>query len=686
MSAAAEIGAERAAPQGRPAPPFVALADGLSRLSGWLGAALVAVMLAIICYDVALRYLLNSPTAWSTEIATYLLVATAFVAAPWAQREGAHIRVELLVERLRGEARLQCELLGSWLGFAFLAFLAWQAAVMAYDNWLNGVRVFSLLNTPVYLPQLPLAAGLAGFALATLADIHRLRPPAPWRGWTGAALAVAAAFGLLLLGMRPPKALGAPVDWGSLLLAGAIATLCWLWSGWRALLLLLLVLGLAAGGLALSRTAGVGAIVSVQIAVTLAMLGLGARISLALGLVGLLGVYFLLPSPTPITLAERAWESVNTFTLTAVPMFVLMGALLLKSGLSDMVFEALSKWLGRFPGGLAHAGVGACGVFAAVSGSSLATAATLGMVACPEMIRRGYSPRLAYGSIAAGGTLGILIPPSIPMIIYGAATGAPIATLFIAGIVPGALIVLTFMATIFIWATLMRGAAPAAERFAWRERFASLLQILPIVLLVAAVLGVLYAGVATPTEAGALGAAAALAICLVRRRLGVKEFAQALRETAKVSSFLFMIVVGASVLTYGFDYLRVPTLLVEAVRAAQLEPGLVMLAICVVYILMGMFLDSISMMVMTLPVLFPLITSVGFDPVWFGVVLVILLEIGLITPPVGMNLFVLRGISSATTLKEIAWGATPFTMVMILALALFYAWPDLVTWLPRQMM
>jgi tripartite ATP-independent transporter DctM subunit len=684
--AAVEAKSGQAAPAGA-ASPLLAAIDGLSALCGWLGAALVAAMLAIICYDVALRYLLNSPTSWSTEIATYMLVAMAFLAAAWAQREGAHIRVELLVERLRGEARRTLELLCAWLGLVLVAFLAWQAIVVAYDNWVNGVRIFSLLNTPVYLPQIPVAVGLAAFALAVLADIYRLSPPpSAWREWLGAALVPATALALWQLGLRPPRALGTVFDWGSVTLAGALLALCWLWSGWRAALLACLSLALGAAAFALSGKAGIGWVAAGQIVVTLAALCLGVRISLALGLVGLLGVYFLLPAPTPITLGERAWESVNTFTLTAVPMFVLMGALLLRSGLSDMVFDALTKWLGRFPGGLAHAGVGACGMFAAVSGSSLATAATLGIVACPEMIRRGYSPRLAYGSIAAGGTLGILIPPSIPMIIYGATTGAPIATLFIAGVVPGVLLVLAFMATIFVWAKLWRGAAPRIERAAWSERFASLLQILPILLMIAAVLGVLYAGVATPSEAGALGAAAALAVCLARRRLDLREFWQALLETAKVSSFLFMIVVGASILTYGFDYLRLPALLVDAVRQAQLEPWLVMLAIAVVYIVMGMFLDSISMMVMTLPVLFPLISSIGFDPIWFGVILVILLEIGLVTPPVGMNLFVLRGLSGATPLKEIAWGATPFALVMTLSLALFYVWPDLVTWLPGQMM
>jgi len=669
------------------APAYIEAVDGLSRLLGWAGAGLVGAMLAIICYDVTLRYAFNAPTSWSTEIATYMLVAMAFVTAAWAQRQGAHIRVALLVERLRGEARLNLELIGAWVGFAFLAFLAWQTVVMSYDNWLNGVRIFSLLNTPVYLPQIPVAVGLAAFAFAMLADIHRLRPPAGWRGWAGASIVPAAALGLLLMGMRPPKALGTTFDWGSILLTGALLAVCWLWSGRRVAVFVFLVLAALGLAFGVSLKGGTIWIVATQVVVTLVVLCLGVRISLALGLIGMLGVYFLLPSPTPITLAERGWESVNSFTLTAVPMFVLMGALLLRSGLSDMVFDALAKWLGRFPGGLAHAGIGACGVFAAVSGSSIATAATMGIVACPEMIRRGYSPRLAYGSIAAGGTLGILIPPSIPMIIYGSTTGAPIATLFIAGIIPGILLVIAFMGLIFAWATLDRRAAPPADdHVSWPEKFAALLQVLPILAMVGVVLGVLYAGVATPSEAGALGAAAALLVCLARRKLSVHEFGSALLETAKVSSFLFVIVVGASILTYGFDYLRLPALLVDTVREAQFEPWLIMIAISVVYIILGMFLDSISMMVMTLPVMFPLIVSVGFDPVWFGVILVILLEIGLITPPVGVNLFVLRGFSGATPLKEIAIGAIPFAVIMTAFLVVFYLLPDLVTWLPRQMM
>lgn len=668
------------------APRELAAVDSLSRLTGWLSAALVLAMLAMICFDVVMRYVFNAPTTWATEISTYTLVAVALLGTAYTHLHDGHIRVELLTGRLAPARRQQLALVAAWIGLLFVAFAAWQAVVLTWENYANGTRIFSLLYTPVYLPQLPIAVGLIAFALSILAEIHRLSPALQvWQRLAVPLLVLSLALALWLLGPRPPRAFGSVFDWGSIAVAATVLAAALLWNGPRVAAAVLGVLVLAAALFALGRGAGIGTVVAIQAVVTLGLLAIGIRVSLALGLVGLLGIYFLLPVPAPITLAERAWDSINTFTLTAVPMFVLMGALLLRSGLSDQVFEALAKWLGRFPGGLAHAGVGACGIFAAVSGSSLATAATMGMVACPEMTRRGYSARLAYGSIAAGGTLGILIPPSVAMIIYGSTVGAPIATLFIAGIVPGILLVLAFMAVIFAWALLNRDAAPPSAAASWPARLAALWQILPIVLLIGAVLGVLYAGIATPTEAGAMGAAAALGICLARGRLDPATLGQVLLETVRVTSFLFLIIVGASILTYSFDYLRLPTLLVEAVEAADLTPAMVMLAIAVLYVVLGMFIDSISMMVMTLPVLFPVIVAMGFDPVWFGVVLVILMEIGLVTPPVGVNLFVLHGLSRDVALQEIVYGVIPFTLVLAAMVLLLYWLPGLATWLPASM-
>ena len=649
-----------------------------------MAAAALLAMLAIICFDVLMRYVFNSPTTWATEIATYLLVAIAFLGMAYTHLQGAHIRMDFLISAVSPITRTTLTLIAEWLGFIFVAFAAWQSVVMTWENFVNGTRIFSLLYTPVYLPQIPIAIGFIAFGLAILANILRHSPPrAP--AWLVPAFVVVLAAALALLGARPALAFGGPFDWGSILIVAATLVVAGVLSGWRVLFGVVAILLGVAVVLVVGRDVGPGSVIAIEAAITLFFLAIGVRVGLALGLVGLTSLYFLLSSPAPITLAERSWQSVNSFTLTAVPMFVLMGALLLRSGLSEQVFEALAKWMGRFPGGIAHAGVGACTIFAAVSGSSLATAATMGIVACPEMEKRGYNPKLAYGSIAAGGTLGILIPPSIAMIIYGSTVGAPVATLFIAGIVPGALLALSFMGVVFVWALIDRNAAPRGERFSWRARFAALLDILPIALLIGAVLGVLYAGVATPTEAGAMGAMAALAICYFRRRLDRVVLLEVLLETVRVTAFLFLIIVGAAILTHSFDYLRLPKILVEAVTAADLSPLLVMIAISLVYIVLGMFIDSISMMVMTLPVIFPVVVGMGFDPIWFGVVVVILMEIGLITPPVGMNLFALRGIGERASMTDIVHGVIPFALIMVLGVVLLYWQPGLATWLPATM-
>ena len=417
----------------------------------------------------------------------------------------------------------------------------------------------------------------------------------------------------------------------------------------------------------------------------LVLLLMGVRIAMTLGAIGMFGLYFLLPDPQLSLMAERSWNSLNNFTLTAVPMFVLMGALLLRSGVTTDLFDTLLRWMGRWPGGIAHASVGACGVFAAVSGSSLATAATMGTVACPEMIRRGYSARLTYGVVAAGGTLGILIPPSIAMIIYGTTVGAPITVLFIAGIVPGILLMLSMMAVVAVWAILIEGSAPRGDVYTWGEKFKSLFGVLPFLVLIIAVLGSLYAGIATPTEAGALGAVVALLLCIQRRQISWQMLYDCSLETVKVTSMLLFIVVGASILSWLFDYLRLPRTMVEVVVAAELAPWVVMGIIGLIYIVLGMFIDPISMMLMTLPVTFPIVQALGFDAIWFGIALVMMIEVGLITPPVGIILFVLRGISGDVPLKEIVYGVLPFVGIILANVILIYFFPEIVSWLPAQM-
>ena len=385
-------------------------------------------------------------------------------------------------------------------------FATWQMASFNYQEYLNDTRNWGLLATPQWIPELPVSLGYGLFALAILADIRRLSAPVePVRRWIVPSAFIILAGVLVFLGPYPIPIGAGPVDWGSLSVAGTFLVAVWAWNGPRILLAFATIIGAVALLFLWAQGLTLLPIGFLIVLIMLFFLLIGVRISLALGMVGLLGLCFLLPQPQLSLVAERSWNSVNSFTLTAIPMFVLMGGLLLRSGVTTQMFDALLRWFGRTPGGIAHASIGACGIFAAVSGSSLATAATMGAVACPEMIKRGYSPQLTYGVIAAGGTLGILIPPSIAMIIYGTTVGAPITVLFMAGVIPGLVLMASFMAAVFVWAFAVDGAAPQGRAFTLREKLGALVGVLPFLVLIVSVLGSLYLGIATPTEAGGIG-------------------------------------------------------------------------------------------------------------------------------------------------------------------------------------
>lgn len=556
---------------------------------------------------------------------------------------------------------------------------------MNYGEYMNGTRDWGLLSTPQWIPQLPLTIGFILFAWSLLGESFGLRAPESGTSfWIAEAGLAGLVIALLLLGRFPVSMFGTSADWGSLAICVVFAAIVFSWSGARtgfAVLGLLTGLGVVFW---LARGASppvLGGLLAVAI---LLFLLLAVRVAMALGLVGMFGLYFLLLKPQLSVLAERAWSSVNSFTLTAIPMFVMMSALLLRSGVTTRMFDSLVRWFGRTPGGLAHASVGASAIFAAVSGSSLATAATLGKVACPEMVARGYSPRLAYGVTAAGATLGIMIPPSIAMIIYGSTVGAPIDLLFIAGIVPGLMMAAGFMGVALVWSLAVPGAAPKGERYTIGEKLRSLGNMLPFAVVILSVLGSLYAGIATPTEAAGLGVVMALILCVVYGRFSWRMLYETAIETVGVTAFILLIVVCAAAVSWVFDYLRLPRALVELIRDANVAPWLVIALISIIYVVLGMFVESISMILMTLPVTYPVVIALGFDPIWFGIYLVVMVEIGLITPPVGMVLFVLRGMSGNVPLKEIAYGALPFIGINLAFVALIFVFPEIVAWLPGK--
>lgn len=660
--------------------------DRLCGLTSVLSILALLTMTGIVCHEVFSRYVLNEPTYWGTEIATYILMAMIYIGLAPAQKSGSHVQVELVLGLLRPAMRQRVELVAAWAGLFFVTFATWQMISFNYQEYVNDTRDWGLLSTPQWIPETAVSAGYVVFALSILADIYRLRQPAgALARWTVPVVAVVVAGILYTLGPFLVTIEGTAFDWGTAAIAIGFLLAMLAWSGPATTLAVVATVAIWAvifWGVRGLSPLSLGAILACAMVF---LLLLGVRVSLALGMVGMLGLYFLLPQPQLSLLAERSWNSVNSFTLTAVPMFVLMGGLLLRSGVATEMFDALMRWFGRVPGGIAHATIGASGIFAAVSGSSLATAATMGTVACPEMIRRGYSPRLTYGAVAAGGTLGILIPPSIAMIIYGTTVGAPITVLFIAGIVPGVLLMLAFMSGISAWSAVVPNTAPPADAYGWREKLQALTSVFPFAVLIVAVLGSLYAGVATPTEAGGVGSAVALLLCLQRRKLNWPMLYETALETVKVTSFLLLIVVGASILSWVFDYLRIPRSMVDLVQTAELAPWLVMTFIALVYIVLGMFIDPISMMLMTLPVTFPIVTALGFDAIWFGIALVLMIEVGLITPPVGIILFVLRGMSGDVPLKEIVYGVLPFVCIILAFVIFLYFFPGVVSWLPNQM-
>lgn len=417
----------------------------------------------------------------------------------------------------------------------------------------------------------------------------------------------------------------------------------------------------------------------------LAMMLLGLPIAVSMAAIGLIGGLLAYGLPFINSVAPVVWGVHNDNLLTSIPLFILMGELLLRSGIADRMFGALAAWLGRLPGGLLHTNVGCSALFAATSGSSVATAATIGTVALPSLHKRGYSMTMSLGSIAAGGTLGILIPPSVNMIVYGSLTDTSIGKLFIAGIVPGLLLTGCFMLFIAGHALITRqGIREASVPMA--ERIALLKDLVPPAVVFFIVMGSLYAGVATTTESAALGVVASLAFAWKSGKLSWTLLQHCFVQTAKTSGMILLIITAAFVLNLAISLTGVAETMTQWVTSFGLSQVQLLLVLVVFYFILGMFMDVLSMMVATIPITFPIVTAVGVDPVWFGIFIVLMCELGLITPPVGMNLFVVHGIRPDNGgIRDAMLGAVPYVVIMLLFTLLLIAVPDLAVWLPSHM-
>lgn len=415
------------------------------------------------------------------------------------------------------------------------------------------------------------------------------------------------------------------------------------------------------------------------------MIALGFEIFLALGVAGALGILLAKGTHMLVLATTSFYGQLDVFEMIALPLFILMGHVLSKTPIGKDLFQAASNWLSWLPGGLAVASVGACTIFGAVSGASVAGVAAIGSLAVPEMTKRGYSVRIAAGSVVTAGALAMLIPPSIPFIIYSAITGESVAKLFIGGIVPG-LVMALFLSLFIIISVLMDPKlAPETDdiRATWTQRITGLGKIWHALVLIVLVLGSIYTGIATPTEASAVGVAGAFIIAgAVYRILDIRSVFAILKDSLKISCAILMIMGSAKIFGDFLNMVRVPQQLSEFLLGLNLPNAVILLVIQALLIVLGMFVDAASLMVVTTPILLPLITGMGYDPLWFGIVLVVNLELAVVTPPVGLNLYTLRGVCPFLTIEEIIRSSIPFLMVQLAALVLFTLVPGLSLWLP----
>jgi tripartite ATP-independent transporter DctM subunit len=409
----------------------------------------------------------------------------------------------------------------------------------------------------------------------------------------------------------------------------------------------------------------------------------GIYVAAALGVLGLLAGFALSERPLYLFIGEIIWIPSVNFVLVAVPLFLLMGELLLRAGLSERLYRALNLWFGRLPGGLLHTNIVSCALFSAIAGSSVATAATIGSVALPYFEHTRYNRRMVLGSLAAGGALGNLIPPGITFIVYGLITETSVGKLYIAAFIPGFLMAGLFMLLILGYA-LCFGTPVVDERVSWGARFRSLRDLVPTAVLILVVLGTIYAGVATPTEAAALGVLGSLLFAAFARKLTLAVVHAAARATARTTSLIGLIILAGFVLNYVLSSLRLPQALAGMVKELALPPWGIMLIIIGFYLALGTFMEGFSMIITTLPVVFPVVLALGYDPIWFGVIITMLIEIAMISPPDGAVMYVLQGMRIRPgPITDVFVGVTPFVLVYLGGVILMIIFPDIVLWLPR---
>ena len=416
--------------------------------------------------------------------------------------------------------------------------------------------------------------------------------------------------------------------------------------------------------------------------ILVALIAFAVPIAASLGWLGLTLQFLDTPMPLHRALGDMVWQTGTDFLLVAIPMFVLLGEILLRAGITERMYEGIVKWLGWLPGGLMHSNIGSSALFAATSGSSVATAATIGTIAIPQIEKRGYNEQLFLGTIAAGGTLGILIPPSINLILYGLLTDTSVPELYLAGFIPGFLLALLFMVTVVILCKIKTGWGGETITADWATRFAALPALIPPIGIFLVVVGSIYAGIATPTEAASLGVVAAMILAAFNGKLTIPMLRAAVEGTMRTTSMIMLIILAAVFLNFVLSVIGLTQALADFVTGLGLSPFHTLLLIVGLLIFLGCFMETLSMLLVTAPLITPIVVALGYDPVWFGVLLMVLLETALITPPIGINLYVVQAVRGKGEMLDVMKGALPFVGTMFAMIALLLAFPQIALWLP----
>jgi C4-dicarboxylate transporter DctM subunit len=617
----------------------------LNNFSGAMAGTSILILAIIVTYEVVMRYIFKSPSIWTSEVSVLLCVGSAFLPLGFAMKEKAHIDVDLITQRLSHRNQILFSLMGLILSTIFSVVLTWKGTEVVVNTFQAGELVPSGIAIPMFIPRafIPI-----GGALLTLELVYQIL--VKFSELKGFKEESELKSGTWIAKYSPPLIFVA--------LVGVSVIMCF--STVFAPLGLFILL--------------------------FALIFSGMSIAMAMGLLGLIGFQCTFGGgPMLIHVPMVSFSVLSDFILVAIPLFIMVSTVLAIGGIGSDLFELANKFVGHLPGGMAMATIVACAVFAAISGSSAATALTIGMIAIPEMLSNGYKRQIAYGTVAIGGVLGPLIPPSIFMIVIGAITGESIGKLFMAGMLPGIMLASLFCIYIFLYSLGRRDSMPKAARVPWKDRLESFQKSSLGLLTPVIILGGIYSGIFTPTEAAGVAVIYGLLICaILYRTLSLKKLWRIILDGAKLTSVILFLVTGAMVFGQVVALLRVPDVVIGFFSSLPLSPLVILLIVLIFILFLGALMDEGSILLITYPILYQVfVKHFGFDHIWFALVFVFTLEVGLVAPPVGLNLFVVQGIDKSAKFEEVVRGVSPFILIMIGSILIVVFFKPLSTWLPR---